>query len=172
MATPEALVRVVVCDAGPLIHLDELGCTDLLNDFADVLVPAAVWREVQRHRPEALARSGMHLRQVTISDPLPADLAEIARVFALHSGELQALQVHRQQAADLFLTDDTAARLAARSIGIAVHGTIGVILRSIRRRQRTAEQVLDILKALPGVSTLHIKQTVLDEVIRNVETSQ
>ena len=26
----------VVCDAGPLIHLDELGCLDLLTDFQTV----------------------------------------------------------------------------------------------------------------------------------------
>ena len=40
----------VVCDAGPLIHLDELGCLDLLSDFPLVLVPEEVWRE----RPVAL----------------------------------------------------------------------------------------------------------------------
>jgi len=27
----------VVCDAGPAIHLDELGCLDLLIDFQEVL---------------------------------------------------------------------------------------------------------------------------------------
>jgi hypothetical protein len=32
---------IVICDAGPLIHLDELGCLDLLADFRDVLVPDA-----------------------------------------------------------------------------------------------------------------------------------
>ena len=41
---------VVVCDAGPLIHLDELGRLDLLNDFFQVVVPASVWQEVQSHR--------------------------------------------------------------------------------------------------------------------------
>ena len=33
---------LVVCDAGPLIHLHELGCMDLLADFAAVLVPETV----------------------------------------------------------------------------------------------------------------------------------
>jgi hypothetical protein len=41
---------LVVCDAGPLIHLDESGCLDLLSDFSEVLVPEAVWREVRQHR--------------------------------------------------------------------------------------------------------------------------
>jgi hypothetical protein len=68
---------IVVCDAGPLIHLDEpengdscsgtrnafryrwirdeLGCLDLLSDFSEVLVPEAVWREVRQHRPDDFA---------------------------------------------------------------------------------------------------------------------
>ena len=35
---------LVVCDARPLIHLDEVGALDLLADFAEILVPEAVWR--------------------------------------------------------------------------------------------------------------------------------
>jgi hypothetical protein len=41
---------VAVTDAGPLIHLDELGCLDLLEDFAAVHTTTLVWREVQGHR--------------------------------------------------------------------------------------------------------------------------
>lgn len=44
------MTRPVVCDAGPLIHLDQLGCLDLLSDFSVVLVPDAVWSEVLKHR--------------------------------------------------------------------------------------------------------------------------
>ena len=48
----EGLTRiVVVCDAGPLIHLDEVGCLDLLSDFQTLYVPRQVWIEVERHRP-------------------------------------------------------------------------------------------------------------------------
>jgi len=46
----------VVCDAGPVIHLDELGCLDLLNDFQEVLLPNTVWEEIKRHRPSALTK--------------------------------------------------------------------------------------------------------------------
>lgn len=45
---------VVVADAGPLIHLDELDALDVLSDYAAVFVPNAVWLEVPCHRPEAL----------------------------------------------------------------------------------------------------------------------
>lgn len=46
---------VVIADAGPVIHLDELDCLYLLADFGRVIIPETVWMEVQRHRPLALA---------------------------------------------------------------------------------------------------------------------
>jgi predicted nucleic acid-binding protein len=49
----------VVCDAGPAIHLDELGCLDLLKDFQEVLLPNTVWEEIKRHRPSALNKAGL-----------------------------------------------------------------------------------------------------------------
>jgi hypothetical protein len=45
MAKAEGFAKVVVCDAGPLIHLDELDCLDLLGGYPEVLVPEAVWRD-------------------------------------------------------------------------------------------------------------------------------
>ena len=35
-----------ICDAGPLIHLDKIGCLDLLADFQNLVVPEQVWEEV------------------------------------------------------------------------------------------------------------------------------
>jgi len=42
---------LTVTDAGPIIHLDELLCLDLLRDFKTLLIPRAVWDEVIRSRP-------------------------------------------------------------------------------------------------------------------------
>lgn len=41
MARIESLV---VADAGPIIHLDELGALDVLSDFQQILVSQAVSR--------------------------------------------------------------------------------------------------------------------------------
>ena len=47
----------VVCDAGPLIHLYELGSLYLLADFETVLLPDGAYKEVLKHRPEAIMSS-------------------------------------------------------------------------------------------------------------------
>ena len=64
----KSVARIVVCDAGPLIHLDEVGCVNLLADFAQVLVPDAVWVEVARHRPAALQHPDVPLRRTSLGD--------------------------------------------------------------------------------------------------------
>ncbi len=51
-----------------------------------------------------------------------------------------------------------------------VHGTIGILIRSIRRGQKKPEEVLQILEEdLPKKSSLHIKHSLLNEIIQKVK---
>jgi predicted nucleic acid-binding protein len=45
---------IVIADAGPIIHLDELNSLNLLTDFDKIIIPETVWHEVEHHRPQAL----------------------------------------------------------------------------------------------------------------------
>ena len=144
MAMTNQPTPLVVCDAGPLIHLDEVGCLDLLADFSEVLVPDAVWVEVLKHRPGALAHSAVTLRRVRPKAPEPPELEALALVLSLHTGEWEALRVALEHRPGLLLTDDTAARLAAGNLGIRTHGTIGILVRAIRRKQRTKPEILGL----------------------------
>jgi hypothetical protein len=49
---------------------------------------------------------------------------------------------------------------------------IGILVRAIRRHQRTKEQILAILLRMPANSSLHIKRSLLEAVILEVEQSQ
>jgi predicted nucleic acid-binding protein len=118
----------VVCDAGPLIHLDELDALELLADFGCILVPPAVREEVEHHRPSALSRPGVTHTGVAPPVDQDANLLALARAFALDAGEREALLVAQEHPEALLLTDDAAARLAAELLRIWVHGTIGVLI--------------------------------------------
>lgn len=118
MARNDQTPTLVVCDAGPLIHLDEVGCVDLLADFSEVLVPDAVWREVLRHRPQALDHPALTLRRASPQAAEPAALVALAQVLSLHTGEWEALRVALENRPGLLLTDDTAARLRGWLPGI------------------------------------------------------
>lgn len=160
---------LVVCDAGPLIHLNQLECLDLLADFSRVLMPEVVWEEVHQHGPSALNQLAVRLERVRPRGTPSAELTALHRLLALDRGETQALQIVLEVGAGLLLTDDTAARLAAQNLNLPVHGTLGILSRAIRRKQKTPEEVLAMLRALPTQSTLHVKRSLLEGIIRQVE---
>lgn len=161
----------MVCDAGPLIHLDELDSLRLLGGFRPVIVPDPVYEEVNRHRPGCLEKSGLSLEREAIRGPRREETAVLGRLLALDAGETAALGLMEKHPGAIFLTDDCAARLAAERMGYAVHGTIGIIVRAIRMRLMSADDVLRLLRELPRRSTLHIRQSLLEEIISQVEKS-
>jgi predicted nucleic acid-binding protein len=159
----------VVCDAGPIIHLDELNCLDLLTDFA-VLVPAGVWQEIALYRPSALDHSIIQLTPVEISLPEDIEFVTLIRTFALDAGEQEALALMHQRPDAILLTDDAAARLVAEQMGMSVHGTIGILLRAIRTELRTPQQILSLLRVLPQQSTLYVRPSLLHAIIARVQS--
>lgn len=82
---------VTVLDAGPLIHLDALGCPDLLEGLGQMLIPAAVVEEVERHRSGLRWEATPSLHVLRARLPLPGVVAELNRELCLQAGELQAL---------------------------------------------------------------------------------
>ena len=58
--------------------------------------------------------------------------------------------------------------LVAVLLGYGVHGTIGVLIRAIRREQRSKPQVLELLRSIPQRSTLFLKPSLLAEICEQV----
>ena len=158
---------LVVADAGPLIHLDELSALDVLSDYTAVLVPNAVWIEVHHHRPQALRQDNIKL--VRRSAPVSEKVNVITALYTLHHGEREALSLCCENGINLLITDDTAARLAAKSLNIAAHGTLGLLIRAVRQQLRTPSDVLALLAAIPQQTTLHIRPSLLNDVVARVK---
>jgi predicted nucleic acid-binding protein len=88
---------LVVADAGPLIHLDELAALGVLCDYIKIFVPKAVWLEVQHHRPQALQQTIVNLVRQP-SPPTSARISAVTTVYTLHHGEREALTLCLDQA--------------------------------------------------------------------------
>ena len=155
----------IVCDAGPIIHLDELNCLDLVFDFNKVFMPDAVLQEIELHRPQVLQNNLYNFEQVTVDTIQNIELETLIASLSLHKGEQEALAFMLTKPESILLTDDSAARLAAITLKLKVHGTIGILIRAIRRNQRTLSEIIDIIRAIPSKSSLHIKPSLLDAVL-------
>ena len=160
------MTELVVCNAGPIIHLDQLGCLDLLSDFPSLLVPNEVWQEVLKHRPHALPQDFATL--VPERQAPDAKLAALCQAFSLHAGEGACLALLAARDGGMFLTDDAGARLVAEEMGIEVHGTIGALIRSVRRGKRAPQEIIQMLDELPNRSTLFIENALLEDIKRKL----
>ena len=154
----------IVCDAGPIIHLDELDCLHLLNDFQEILIGPTVKNEIQMNQKNIFSRFNLQITEVTLKPPTNPTILTMCRAFLLDAGEIEALAIMEKEPEALFLTDDAAARLVVERMGFKVHGTIGILLRSIRRKQMKPGEVLSILESMPLRSTLFIKPSLLEEI--------
>lgn len=159
--------EAAVLDAGPIIHLDEIGALDLLGELA-LVTPGAVWAEVERHRPRALEHA--LLASSRCSAPHDERVAALATLLGLGAGEHEAMAVARQRSA-MLLTDDTAARVAAESLALRAHGTLGIVIRAARTGRRSPAQVLALLEDLPRRSSLHLRASLLAQVTREVRSA-
>lgn len=91
----------VVCDAGPIIHLDEIDSLYLLEDFHAILIGPAVRNEVQKRRPTLFAKSDLPFVESPMAFPGNQTLITMCRIFSLDAGEVEAL-AHGKRAGSSF----------------------------------------------------------------------
>lgn len=115
----------VVADASPLIAFQQIGQLGLLQTiFTEVIVPPAVAREIQTSVPSV---------PWIVERPLAQAIAPLVLRASLGAGESEALSLAMEVHADRLLVDERAARRAARALGLAVIGTLGVLLAAKRK---------------------------------------
>jgi predicted nucleic acid-binding protein len=111
--------------------------------YGQVLVPLAVIEELQRGRTPKTVRSW-------VSDP-PSWLEIVKRGLVVASGlglellgdgEREAIALALNQHADMLLMDDREGVEKARSLGLTVTGTLGVLQRAAERRLLDLPQVI------------------------------
>ena len=146
-----------VCDAGPLIHLSEIGQADLLSQFTPLLVPELV-------RQEAISfiqPADLSIKVVPVSD---ADREGTSGLILakIDAGELDCLALCLRDKHLLFLTDDLMARKEASRLGVPVHGSVGIIVRAFRAGPLTLPQADEALGALGECRSLFISKTIME----------
>jgi predicted nucleic acid-binding protein len=118
-----------VADTGPILHLHEAGALHLLPLIGKVFLPSLVVAELRSHSPLLWPGSFPEWAELqTLSPENQQRALQWQRAGLLHGGEAESLALALEIKPDWFLTDDAAARLMAESLGIEVHGSIGVML--------------------------------------------
>lgn len=116
---------IVVSDATPLNVLVRTSDIDILRAlFGRIVLPTAVAQELSRPGTPEIVRAWIAGAPPWIAIRSPSSvLADAPR----NRGEREAISLAVELHADLLLADDKGARAAARTQGLRVVGTIGVL---------------------------------------------
>ncbi|MEF8802504.1 MAG: nucleic acid-binding protein [Halolamina sp.] len=154
------MTLTAVSDAGPLIHLAEIGSLELFAAFDVLLVPETVYEEVEVGGvPDGLS-------------DLPYEFVETderqVEAEELDAGERAAIAVAEERGVVL-LTDDLAAREAASDANVEVHGSIGVIALGYGRGLLDRDEAASRMRALQRETSLFVTEAVVEHGIRMLD---
>jgi predicted nucleic acid-binding protein len=159
--------RLVICDTGPLIHLNEAGAFDLLKLTGGVLIPPAVADEFKRIMLKSKLPSWIHIRR--LNDRSSSQVQAWVEKGYVDLGEAEAIGLAFQENSDWLLTDDAEAQQFAEGLGLEVHGSIGLLLWATASAYITSrEQAYEILNGLER-SSLWISARVLKEAAKAID---
>jgi len=160
-------LKEAVADSGPLIHLSEIGCLQLLSLFDRLYVPNAVWFEtVERDRlSERELSSATNIQRHTLSHGHVEQFITKYKIAGLHSGEQECLLLAQEKSIAILLTDDMAVRDAAKQLDLIPVGSLGVVIKAYTRGQILLEDAEKYIGNLYSVSSLFVTRTIADLAI-------
>lgn len=147
----------IVLNTSPIIFLSKIDCLILLDDCIDeIYAPEEVINELQEYTPPTFIKVG------TLSDIGKAYVQ--GALGRLHQGELEAIVLAREIAADYVVLDDLLARRKAQRLEINVIGTIGLLLLLEKRGLLNAEQTWQKIHKLTEQHGLYLSAPLLQQI--------
>lgn len=156
-------IEKVVSDASPFILFSKSGIFELFPKlFREILIPAAVWDEIDQYEDEA--RENLYVHQ----DILKRCIVEISTevlVWNLGNGETEVLSyAFANRSAYTALIDDRAARRCADTLRINTMGTAGILILAKKRGLiSSVQKELDKVTASGLWISDDVSQTILME---------
>lgn len=150
-----------VVNASPLITLAKIGRLDLLHcTDQDLLIPAAVAEEILAGPASDPASVALSARD--LPDPVPTASRVEVLEWGLGAGETAVLSLALDRRATAVI-DDREARAAARSLGVRLIGTLGVVIRA--RREGRIPSAASVIADLRRVG-LRLEDSLIREALR------
>jgi len=163
-------VNLAVADAGPLVHLTEIGCITLLRIFDALHIPDAVWSEtVEQDRvPQSDVLGLGTVQRHSLSQSEVTRFVQENDLEDLHDGERECLYLCQRMGVSLLLTDDLAVRKVAKRLNLTPVGSLGVVVRAYRLRHISLADAERHITGLCDVSSLFVTRAIVELAIEQL----
>jgi predicted nucleic acid-binding protein len=138
----------VVSNSTPIIALAKIDRIEILRElFGIIVIPEAVRNEVADRGRKRAGSAEVMGHDWIVTKRVHNRTAVDFLLVSVDPGEAEAIALAKESDADLLLIDDRAGRRISESVGVAITGTIGVLLRYYRGNPRSFKRALDELMA-------------------------
>lgn len=165
---------IVVSDTTPLISLmkaDQLGALQKL--FGKILIPEAVFTELTTNlsfQDEAQIIRDCDFIQVVSVDERKV-VTTLQRATGLDLGESEAIVYADSNQADFLLMDEDAGRIVARSMGLRIMGTVGVLVNAFYDKYLTTEEVKLAFDKMRKANR-HISEKIIQDALEMIQRQE
>jgi predicted nucleic acid-binding protein len=122
---------LVIVNTSPLIALERIGRLNLLKElFGSVVRPQSVLTELLAGKDRYQLSTELRDADWIVTEPDPVEMLYRKE---LGAGETAVLALAVKLKAELVVLDDLQARLVATSLGMALTGTLGVLVAAHRK---------------------------------------
>ena len=158
---------IVVSDSTPLITLMKATHLQVLHElFGEIIIPEAVYDELtvnEKYIEEAqLINSSAFIRVISVDDRKSVSLLQ--RAAGLDLGESEAIIYAENNNADLLLVDEASGRRVAKSMGIEIMGSIGVLVSAFRKGILSEDEVNDAFQRIRNANR-HISEKLIKDAL-------
>ena len=158
---------IVVSDSTPLITLMKATQLQVLHElFGEIIIPEAVYDELtvnEKYIEEAqLINSSAFIRVISVDDRKSVSLLQ--RAAGLDLGESEAIIYAENNNADLLLVDEASGRRVAKSMGIEIMGSIGVLVSAFRKGILSEDEVNDAFQRIRNANR-HISEKLIKDAL-------
>ena len=161
---------LVVADATPLISLMKIGRLNLLERlFGQVVIPEAVYSELTTntafHKEARQIEECGFINRVSVADMKTVDV--LRRATGLDLGESEAIVYADTNGANILLIDEAKGRRVAKTMGLAIMGTLGMLIESFYKGILTGDEIEIDMNQL-RTNNRHISDKLLQYVRKKV----
>jgi len=167
----DGALKEAVTDSGPLIHLAEIGCLQLLSIFNILHIPHAVWLETveQGRFSERDLFAATNIQRYELSHSEVNQFIEQSKIVELHAGEQECLLLCQAKKITILLTDDMAVRNAAKRLDVIPVGSLGV--KAYERGKISLQDAEHYIENLYSISSLFVTRTIADLAIEKLRAT-
>ncbi|MBY9008641.1 MAG: DUF3368 domain-containing protein [Candidatus Lokiarchaeota archaeon] len=166
-----------IINASPLIYLGKIGAISLIPKlFTQCYTTLIVKKEVliNKTAPELSILKESFSSWLLLKEPTNVQLVDRLKKLQIHIGEASVIALAKElqdkKDENIIIIDDLAAREIARTLDLAVTGTIGVLIKALVSKLISVEKCKSYLQILIENTTFRITSAMYSKILKQIES--